>query len=93
MYSEGSVLIEIINNTFYWTLQIISFAIIARVVLSWIGPSSMNDKIVYLLYQITEPVLGPIRQLLNRLFNYRSRIDISPLIAILILQFLITFFR
>lgn len=93
MYSEGSVLIEIISNTFYWTLEIISFAIIARVLLSWIGQSSMNDKIIYFLYQITEPILGPIRQLLNKFLNYRSRIDLSPLIAILILQFLKTFFR
>lgn len=87
MYLEGSFIINLINGTIYWLLEILSFAIFGRVLLSWIAPKSKN-KAALLLYRITEPVLGPIREFLQKYLNFRSRIDISPIIAILILQLL-----
>ncbi|PYG89897.1 YggT family protein [Ruminiclostridium sufflavum DSM 19573] len=68
-------------------LKIFEFALIARVLLSWL-PISRNNKFVELLYTITEPVLAPIRNMLNRssfLNNSAlSMIDFSPIVAFLL---------
>ncbi len=68
-------------------IKIFEFALIARVLLSWL-PISKNNKLVDLLYMITEPVLGPIRSLLRRssLMNNSmlSMIDFSPIVAFLL---------
>lgn len=58
--------------------------IIVRALLSWVNPDPYNP-IVRLLYQITEPVLRPIRY---RLPTWRMGLDLSPLIVILIIYFL-----
>ena len=58
-------------------------AILARVLLSWfpIGPDSALRPVVRVVYQITEPILGPIRRLLPDM----GAIDLSPMIAIIVL--------
>lgn len=62
-------------------LKIFFFALIISVVLSWIAPASHNPA-VYLIHQICEPVLAPIRRLLPDL----GGIDISPIFAFIALQ-------
>lgn len=76
-----SALAGIINIglTIYWWL------IIIRALISWVNPDPFN-QIVQFLYNITEPVLHPIRKLLP--FTMRLGIDISPIIAFLIIYFL-----
>lgn len=58
-------------------------AILARVLLSWfpIGPDSAMKPVVRIVYQITEPLLGPIRRILPNM----GAIDLSPMIAIIVL--------
>ena len=58
-------------------------AILARVIVSWIpiGPDSRFAPIVRLIYEITEPILAPIRRLLPGMGMF----DLSPMIAILII--------
>ena len=58
-------------------------AILARVLLSWfpIGPDSAMRPVVRIVYQITEPLLGPIRRILPNM----GAIDLSPMIAIIVL--------
>jgi YggT family protein len=63
---------------FYWL-------IIIRALLSWVNPDPFNP-IVQFLERITEPALAPIRRFLPRM-----AIDISPIIAFLILLFLKSF--
>ena len=58
-------------------------AVIVRVVLSWINFDPHNP-FVKLLIQITEPVLGKIRQVVPSI----SGIDLSPMILILGLHIL-----
>lgn len=58
--------------------------IIVRALLSWVNPDPFNP-IVRFLYQITEPVLRPIRY---RLPTSGMGLDLSPLIVILIIYFL-----
>ncbi|MBX5490681.1 MAG: YggT family protein [Chloroflexi bacterium] len=61
--------------------QALTFAIIARALLSWfnLGPS---HPIVRILYDVTEPILAPLRRVIPMI----GMIDITPLVAILLLQ-------
>ncbi len=61
---------------------LLTIAIFARAILSWFNmdPSS---PIIQVLNTVTEPILDPIRRIMPRL----GMIDLSPLVAILLLQF------
>lgn len=65
--------------------DLMSFAILARVILSWFAAGGGNggSRIKMLLYDITEPVLGIFRKIIPRM----GMIDISPLVALLVLDF------
>jgi YggT family protein len=63
-------------------LNLYELVIFARVILSWVNADPYNP-IVRFIYNITEPVLAPIRQLLP---TERIGIDFSPFIVILIIQ-------
>jgi len=65
------------------TLMVV--AIIARALLSWFNMDP-RSPLIQALNQITEPVLEPIRRIMPRL----GMIDLSPLVAILLLQFIST---
>jgi YggT family protein len=56
------------------------FMLIARVVLSWTNPGGGGGLVAF-VYQMTEPILAPIRRLLPP----TAGIDWSPLIAMLVL--------
>ena len=60
---------------------ILQFAIIIRALMSWFNPSPDNP-IARIVYEITEPVLGPLRRIIPRI----GMIDISPIVAILLMQ-------
>jgi len=64
-------------------VRIYKFAILARVLISWVQPYP-NGAISIFIYQTTEPVLGTFRRFLPRM----GMIDLSPLIAFLVLDFL-----
>jgi len=81
----GFSLIELafqLVNLYMW-------AIIIRALLSWVSPDPYNP-IVRFLERLTEPVLRPIRKLLP---PHRIGIDLSPLIAVLLIQFLVQTLR
>jgi YggT family protein len=74
----------------YKILDIYSWIIIASAILSWLvafGVINMRNQfirvVVDFLYRITEPVLRPIRRVLPNL----GGIDISPVIALLLIIF------
>ena len=64
-------------------LWLYMWVIIARALISWVNPDPWNP-IVQFLERVTEPVLAPIRRWIGR----RMGIDLSPIIAILIISFL-----
>lgn len=66
-----------------YMLWLYMWIIIARALISWVNPDPWNP-IVQFLDRATEPVLAPIR----RWMGWRMGIDLSPIIAILILTFL-----
>ncbi|TAJ98329.1 MAG: YggT family protein [Candidatus Manganitrophaceae bacterium] len=67
-----------------YLLEIYTWVIIVRALISWVNPDPYNP-IVQFLYKITEPVLHPLRKMMR---TYSTGIDLSPLVAILIIMFL-----
>ena len=61
--------------------QVLNIAILARVLLSWI-PLDRNNALVRIVYEITEPILGPIRRVLPPL----GGLDLSPIVALILIQ-------
>lgn len=61
--------------------NILAFAVFIRAILSWF-PLAPNNTLMAILYQITEPVLEPLRRVIPRI----GMIDITPLVAIILLQ-------
>lgn len=64
--------------------QVFIFLIFLRIILSWI-PHSRFSPFIAQVYQVTEPILDPIRRGLPPL---RIGIDASPAIAIILLWLL-----
>jgi YggT family protein len=63
-------------------IHIYVFIIIAVAIISWVNPDPFNP-IVRFLYGVTDPVLRPIR----RFIPVVGGIDVSPIVAILLLEF------
>ncbi len=63
------------------TVLILMFVIFVKVLLSWVAPHG-DTPIAPLLYQLSEPVVGPIRRALPPL----GGLDFSPMIALIALQ-------
>lgn len=63
--------------------NILIFAIIGRALLSWfsVGPGNPIGRV---LYDLTEPILGPMRRVIPTI----GMLDISPIVAILLLSFM-----
>ncbi len=82
MFVMGNVLqgVATVLDTVLWLYM---WVIIARALISWVNPDPWNP-IVQFLERVTEPVLSPIR----RWVGWRMGIDLSPIIAILIISFL-----
>ena len=71
-----------------FVFKVLYWLILIRALISWVNPDPYNP-IVQFLYKTTEPILYPIRKILPS--GFRFGIDISPLIAILIIWFLDSF--
>ena len=82
-FAPGIVPIAVtaIVNLVVLTLNLFVFAIIIRVVLSWVSPGSYNPATA-MIHSLTEPVMRPFRRLLPPI----GGIDLSPVFAIILLS-------
>ncbi len=64
-------------------LDLYTFILIARALFSWFNPDPRN-KIIQFLYQITEPVLVPVRRVIPPI----GGLDLSILVVLIIIQIL-----
>ncbi|MGG3999034.1 YggT family protein [Anoxybacillus kestanbolensis] len=74
MYQIANVVVTII--------QVYSYAIIAYILMSWF-PNARETKIGQFLANICEPYLEPFRRFIPPI----GMIDISPIVALLVLRF------
>jgi len=61
--------------------QVLIWAIFIRAILSWF-PISRDNALVEVIHQITEPVLVPLRRIVPSI----GMIDITPMVALILLQ-------
>ena len=63
---------------------LLTFAIIANAILSWLPMDRYNNPVVRVLDQITAPILEPLRRFIPPV----GMMDITPIVALIILQVL-----
>ncbi len=80
--SMGSLAIASAIDVLKQSLQLVFYVLILRAILSWV--SQGRSPIDYVLSQLTEPFLAPIRRILPPM----GGLDLSVLVAIIGLQFL-----
>lgn len=62
-------------------VKIYFFALLGMIILSWIAPGASNPA-VYLMYQITEPVMAPFRSVLPAV----GGLDFSPFLVFILIN-------
>jgi len=76
----------ILYRTINIVFSVIELLILARVLLSWL-PVDKSGRFFDLLYMVTEPILGPIRRMLERSpFGRNMMFDFSPVVAFLLIS-------
>ena len=77
----------ILVQAIYYFADVLKFLILIRIIMSWIN-ISRDNFFIQLLYMVTEPILGPIRRLLNKspLGGAGMMLDFSPIIAVLLIS-------
>jgi YggT family protein len=71
-----------IFNLLVIVVQIFDLILLARVLLSWFPNVDRSNQLIQLVYDITEPFLRPIRNLLPQ----TGMMDFSPIVLFLIIQ-------
>lgn len=71
----------------YYFLRVLSFLIIARIILSWIAPMSRHPVAVFVV-QTSEQIISPIRKRLPKGSGTMAMIDWSPLVALILVDLL-----
>lgn len=75
---------QILYNAEGLLVTILVFAIIIQALMTWFAPQGI-PRFSALLYDLTQPIIGPIRQMIPPF----GMLDLSPMIAILLLELLI----
>lgn len=78
----------VVINALDSLFRIMEFMIVANAILSWFPMMMQNPtlmKIAAMINSLTEPLLKPIRKLMSKTSIGSMPIDISPIIAILLL--------
>jgi YggT family protein len=65
-----------------WLIEIYSYALIVYILMSWF-PNARDTKFGQILASICEPYLEPFRRIIPPI----GMLDISPIVAILVLNF------
>lgn len=74
---------EYFRTFFFILFSALNLAIIGRILMSWVDQTGQM-RVTQILYEITEPILGPLRRIIPQVGMF----DFSPMIAILLLNFL-----
>jgi YggT family protein len=72
---------EVISFLIFILCQLFTVTILLRAIFSWF-PLRPSNPVASILYEITEPILSPLRRVIPSMGAF----DITPLVAIIILQ-------
>lgn len=72
-------------------LTLYNFLVLARVLLSYFPNVDYSNPIVRFLFDVTEPILAPIREFIREQFPDAGMIDFSPIVLWIIIIILIQF--
>jgi len=80
---------NILYDVVTWLFNILQGLLFIRVLLSWM-PMIRGGRLVDLLFAFTEPILAPLRRLIERspLGGPGTMLDFSPIAAFVLLHFL-----
>jgi len=82
------LLISLVDAIFW----VIYFALFARIILSWFPMK--NNQLVDILFQMTEPILAPVRMLLKKTpLGSGMMIDLSPIFTFILLRVIVEFIK
>jgi len=66
--------------------QVLTFAVFFNAILSWIVMVSPRNRFIISLYQVFRQITNPILAPLRRIIPLIGMMDITPIVAIVILQ-------
>ncbi|HBH12159.1 MAG: Uncharacterized protein XD91_0215 [Clostridiales bacterium 38_11] len=75
----------IIQTSIDRLVSLIELLIMARIIMSYI-PSLRTSRFYEIIFQFTEPILYPLRELLFKIGLNKGMIDFSPIAAFLLLS-------
>lgn len=75
----------VIIDTLGHLVRFINILILIRIALQFFRINPLNP-IIRFIYNVTEFILAPIRDIINNVFGYSGFLDFSPLIAIILIQ-------
>ncbi len=74
---------EFLRTFFFILFTALNLAIFGRILMSFVDQTGQM-RVTQILYEITEPILGPLRRIIPQVGMF----DFSPMIAIILLNFL-----
>jgi len=81
----------VIRLVLYYAVQVLTLAIIARVIGSWVGIGRFN-RYMRIAYRLTDWLIEPLRRIIPPInFGGRAQIDISPIAAYFLLRIFLMF--
>ena len=82
----------LLYRSIIYLLQIIEILIVVRIIFSFLNVGR-NNKLISLVYELTEPVLGPARLLIEKIGIRTGMFDFSPILAVLFLRLISDFIK
>lgn len=73
-----------ISDFLAFVLNIYTFVLLARILVTWIPNLDPYNPVMQLLFQLTDPVLEPARKLIPAI----GMIDISPIVVFFVIRVL-----
>lgn len=77
---------SLIQSSIIQFLNIIVYMILVRAVLSWFV-KDLNNPIIRFLFEVTDPLLSPFRELQNKI-GITGGIDFSPILLFFVIEML-----
>jgi YggT family protein len=65
-------------------VNLIFWLVLIRAIMSWINPH-LDNPFIMVIYQVTEPIMAPVRKIIPPI----GGLDLSPVVLIIGLQFLL----